>query len=373
MMDIYVGDPYQTELSNRDGSKRTTWAVSYKDLTGKRRRIFAQSESDIRRKLKQLEVDLQTGKHNAHRIGFDKVAIEALDARAKLVGKKNGIRAQTYDNDERHLRLYLTPHYGNQQMKLITTGDINLFIDRMAYDEVAPKTQRHIINTLNMVCKYAVAKGYLLTNPCQKEDRQQIRGSMGERSGYHANEVQTILAQEMTLQVRAMIMTAAFTGLAANELQGLQWKDVDLYAGTVSVERTGFRYMVQDETKTEYRRRTLPMPSGLIKTLREWQLQCHSQVWVFPAVSGRMGEQNAWRKLIATVCRHAGVDDKGLGGFRKFYHTQMEMAGVPESIRKYRMGHSKRSTTAKIHYTDADISAAQNVADIETIAAGVSP
>ena len=37
-------------------------------------------------------------------------------------------------------------------------------------------------------------------------------------------------------------MTAAWCGLAGNELQGLQWRDVDLYQGTITVGRTGYRY-----------------------------------------------------------------------------------------------------------------------------------
>lgn len=370
---ISIGTPKETVVESRAGQPRNCWVVSYKDITGKRRRIYAKTERDIMAKIKQLEVDLISGQHNASRITFEKASHEALEARAILVGKKNGIRPQSHANDERHLRLYLVPHFGQMQVKAITTGEINRFIDKMAADEVNPKTARHIINTLNMVCKHAVSSGYLLTNPCAKGERQQVRGSSGERKGYHADEVAAMLAQKMTNQVRAIIMTAAFTGIAANEMQGLQWRDVDLYSGTLTVDRTGYRYMVQDETKTEYRRRTLPMPSALIKVMREWQLQCASEVWVFPTVNGKMGEQNAWRKLLATVCRHAGIEDKGLGGFRKFYHTQMEMAGVPESIRKYRMGHSKKSNTAKIHYTDADIKAAQSVADIETISAKFAP
>jgi len=370
---IYIGNPTETVVESRAGQPRTCWVVSYKDITGKRRRMYAKTERDIKAKIKQLEIDLVSGQHNASRIGFDKAAAEALEARALLVGKKNGIRPQSHANDERHLRLYLVPHFGSTQMKAVTTGAINQFIDKMAADEVSPKTARHVINTLNMVCKHAVSKGYLLSNPCSKGERQQVRGAAGERKGYHADDLKALLAQDMTLQVRALIMTAAFTGLAANELQGLQWRDVDLYGGSLSVDRTGYRYMVQDETKTEYRRRSLPIPASLIRILREWQLQCVSQTWVFPTVNGKMGEQNAWRKLVATVCRHAGVEDRGLGGFRKFYHTQMELAGVPESIRKYRMGHSKRSNTAKVHYTDADIKAAQSVADIETISAKFAP
>jgi len=370
---IYIGNPTETVVESRAGQSRTCWVVSYKDITGKRRRIYAKTERDIKAKIKQLEIDLVSGQHNASRISFAKVAAEALDARGDLVGKKHGIRPQSHANDERHIRLYLNPHFGSTQIKALTTGAINQFINKMAADEINPKTARHVINTLNMVCKHAVSKGYLLSNPCAKGERQQVRGTSGERKGYHSDDVKTLLAQDMPLQMRAMIMTAAFTGLAANELQGLQWRDIDLYAGTLTVERTGYRYMVQDETKTEYRRRSLPIPSALIKVMREWQLQCASQVWVFPSVTGKMGEQNAWRKALATICRRAKIDDRGLGGFRKFYHTQMELAGVPESIRKYRMGHSKRSNTAKVHYTDADIKAAQSAADIETISAKFAP
>ena len=368
--EVSMTDPLVNEPVYEPAKER--WRIRYKDATGRDRSAYAKKQSKAQARYEEIRRELEAGTLLTKRIGFNAAADEALEERAKLVGKKNGIRSQVYDNDERHLRLHLRAYFGDTPMKQITTGAINRYIQHLVVQEMAPKTQRHVIGTLNMVCKHAVDRGYLLTNPCAKEDRTEIRGSQGQRGAYHADDLQMLLAQTMTTQVRALIMTSAWCGIAGNELQGLQWRDVDLYAGSLTIDRTGYRYMVQDETKTEHRRRTVPIPSATIKVLREWQLQCPSSVWVFPAASGRMGEQNAWRKLVATVCRHAGVDDKGLGGFRKFYHTQMEMAGVPESIRKYRMGHSKKSNTAKIHYTDADIKAAQNVADIETIAAKFS-
>lgn len=373
MTDIHIGTPTECEVKNRDGTTRQAWVVSYKDLRGKRRRVYAADLPAMQRKVKQLEAELQSGQHNATRASFEQVAQEALAERSKMVGKKNGLRQQTWANDERHIRLHLQPYFGASQIRSLTTGKINTFIGHMLEGEIAPKTQRHIINTLNMVCKHAVDRGYIYTNPCAKEDRKQVRGAAGRRGAYNADELRQLLAQDMTLYVRSLIMTAAWTGLAANELQGLQWRDVDLYAGTLSVGRTGYRYMVQDETKTEYRQRTIPIPSATIKVLREWQLQSDNAVWVFPTVSGRMGEQNAWRKLVATVCRHAGIDDKGLGGFRKFYHTQMETAGVPKSIRNFRMGHSVHSNTGDMHYTEAEVKRAQDSADLEALQAQVLP
>ena len=359
-MDVQIREPVFEEKLHR-------YRIGYKTADGKWRNTYARDKKKAMRRYDELKVELQTGVHIRHKIKFESAAESALESRGNLIGKKNGIRPQTYANDERHLRLYLTPYFGDRLVKQMTTGDINIFIEHMTAKEIAPKTQRHIINTLNMVCKHAVSKGYMLTNICAKEERAQIRGSMGERKGYQADEVRSILAQDMKPAFRALIMTAAFTGLAANELQGLQWKDVDIYGGTISVRRTGYRYSLQDETKTEYRQRTLPLPANVISVLREWQLQCRS-VFVFPSISGRMGEQNAWRKTLARLCKQAKVTDKGLGGFRKFYHTQMENTGVPESIRKYRMGHSKKSNTAKMHYTDTDLKLAQNGSDLEAIA-----
>ena len=165
---------------------------------------------------------------------------------------------------------------------------------------------------------------------------------------------------------RALFTFAALTGLAANELQGLLWDCVDLKKGTVEVKRTGYRGGLQ-ETKTEYRLRTLPIPAKLITLMREWQLQCPSHAFVFPSAKNHMAEQRHWSGLLKTLCKKADIDFKGVGGFRKFYHTQMELDAVPDSIRKYRMGHSKNSNVAQQHYTVTDLQLAQSADDAQRI------
>ena len=368
MTKVKITEP-EAQVYERGGETRVRYRIRYKDLNGKWVSKYSADLESAEERYAEIKQALEMGVELGKCIKFKDCASEALKQRRLLIGKKNGLRRQTWDNDERHLRLHLTPYFGEMQVKSITTGLINEYMEEMTVKEIASKTQRHILSTLNMVMKFAVRRGYISTNPNAKGDREVIRGSMGKRGGYLEDEVQALLAQNMTQQVRAMIMTLAYTGIAANELQGLQWKDIDLYQGLLTVQRTGYRGGVQDETKTEYRNRALPLPSALVTVLREWQLACRSPVFAFPSVTGRMGEQNAWRKLVATVCRHAGVEDKGLGGFRKYYNTQMELSGVPKSIRNYRMGHSSKSNTADIHYTEQDIKLAQNAGDIEKIAA----
>ena len=62
-------------------------------------------------------------------------------------------------------------------------------------------------------------------------------------------------------------------------------------------------------------------------------------------------------------------DGRGLGAFRKAFSTTMEeRMQVPAVTNKYRMGHSKRSNTARHHYTFADMERAHAPDDYENLA-----
>ena len=356
-----------TKVSRPDGRTDIKGIIWYRDLSGKRKRVYTEPNKRAwKQRWMRLRDDLAAGQHNASKATFSVVATEALAYRENFVGKRNGIRRQSHDNDVRHLTKHTIPHLGDKQIHKITVGDINLFIDQLMIEGKSPKSQRNIVHSMNMVFKYAIDKGIVFSNPCASASRKKIQGSIGSREGYNAAEVRRILALEMPTYSRALFTFAALTGLAANELQGLLWDCVDLKKGTVEVKRTGYRGGLQ-ETKTEYRLRTLPIPAKLITLMREWQLQCPSHAFVFPSAKNHMAEQRHWSGLLKTLCKKADIDFKGVGGFRKFYHTQMELDAVPDSIRKYRMGHSKNSNVAQQHYTVTDLQLAQSADDAQRI------
>jgi len=369
-MDITISDG---EMLTTTKHGKTVGVIYYRDLQGRSKKAITKNCPQAwKKKRDQIRDMLVSGRAGASKISLEAVAAQALRERQKLIGKRNGLRQQTYGNDERHVRLHIVPRIGDKQMARLSVADVNLFIQDMRVREIAPKTQREIVHTLSMICKYAVNSGILQTNPCTKGDRQAIKGNDGARDGYHADEVKSILAATTRHYTKALIHVAAFTGLAANELQGLLWDCVDLKAGKIYVKRTGYRGALIDETKTPYRVRELPLDSTTMRILREWKLQADSDYFVFPSATGVMGDQKHWSGLLETICRHAKVEFKGIGGFRKFYHTQQLLAGVPENIRKYRMGHSKKSQTAMVHYTVTDLSLAHHPADIEKIVQAVS-
>ena len=370
MNDIIISDSMLTTTKRG----KTVGVIYYRDLQGNSRKaITANCKKAWKKRRDEIRDMLKGGLNGTSKVSFEAIAAQALAERRKLIGKRNGLREATYKNDDRHVRRHLLPYFADKQMSRLTVSDVNLFIEKMRVNEISPKSQRGIIHTLSLVCKYAVNNSILLTNPCTKGDRQAIKGVEGTRDGYHANEVKAILQGLDRPYTRALLYVAAFTGLAASELQGLLWDCVDLKAGKIFVKRTGYRGSLVDETKTPFRLRELPIDSTTLRVLREWKLQTETDYFVFPSARGIMADQKHWTGLLKTVCKNANVEFKGIGGFRKFYHTQQLLAGVPENIRKYRMGHSKKSQVAMVHYTVTDLELAQHPADIEKIVHAVSP
>ena len=160
-------------------------AINKKDLQSIRKAMI----SDFENHVTKIEVAL-----------FDDVAKLALEKRLNAVGRKvNGIRQRSYDNDERHLRLHLNPFYKGMSIKEITTGKVNEFIDDSADKDLSAKTIRHCVQSLSMVMKFAVDQGYISRNPCNSDDRKEIKGTVIERGGYSHDHVLKLIQAEKTL------------------------------------------------------------------------------------------------------------------------------------------------------------------------------
>jgi len=365
MPNYFIGDITVFKLPNQDfkgfrfryktpamANYKFKSSKSKKELSAIRKAMIADFENNVTK----IEVAL-----------FDDVAKLALEKRLNAVGRKvNGIRQRSYDNDERHLRLHIKPFYKGMSIKEITTGKVNEFIDDGANKDLSAKTIRHCVQSLSMVMKFAVDQGYISRNPCNSDDRKEIKGTVIERGGYSHDHILSLIKAEKTLYLDTFIMFSAFTGISANELQGLQWKDINFTKSEVTIKRNVYRYDTQ-ELKNNFRERVLGLPSHVMTLLKKWKLNSMCDFWVFPNSNGKKPfEQNAMRKLISTVCKRAGVPDYGIGGFRKYYNTSM-IGEVPDHIRKARMGHSKNSKTAEVHYTVIDLEQARSPIQTEKL------
>jgi integrase len=107
-------------------------------------------------------------------------------------------------------------------------------------------------------------------------------------------EVQRIVDAAGPGRARALLLTAALTGMRASELRGLRWSDVELTERVIHVRQRADRYSVIGSPKSVTSRRTIPIGDMVANTLREWRLQCPKGAdnLIFPTVAGGVMNPN---------------------------------------------------------------------------------
>jgi integrase len=141
-------------------------------------------------------------------------------------------------------------------------------------------------------------------------------------------EVRRLIDAADTPMRRALLLTAALTGLRASELRGLRWSDIDLKACELHVRQRASRYCEIGSPKSESSRRTVPIePEILLPALKAWKLACPlgEGDLVFPTSDGRIAHHEQILRALAPVMIAAGVVD-GVGkpkyamhAFRHFF------------------------------------------------------
>ena len=150
----------------------------------------------------------------------------------------------------------------------------------------------------------------------------------------------------------------ALCSLRQSEILGLDWKDVDLTAGTAFVGASvvfdeHHKLVKKTETKNQSSRRTVPLIPQLITALS-----------AVPEKSGPVVKQNpsSIYEGINKVCKANNLPEIGLHGLRHSFASLAYSLGMPEKITMEIGGWSDDATMKKIytHIAQRDRQKAQN-------------
>jgi integrase len=145
---------------------------------------------------------------------------------------------------------------------------------------------------------------------------------------------------------RALWATAFYAGLRLGELRGLRWRDVDLAAGVISVDRSWDPHAGATAPKSRAGRRTVPIPERLRAMLAEHRSNC---AWRDGLVFGRHHNVPFNINGVYTRARRAWVeaelDSITLHEARHTYASLMIAAGVNAKELSTYMGHASITIT----------------------------
>jgi integrase len=264
---------------------------------------------------------------------------------------------------ERLLRLHVEPALGDETLSGITPAVVRSWRSSLVADGVGSSTVAQAYRLLRAVMNTAVDDELIRRNPCRVKGAD--KDEAGERPIATIGQVYEI-AGLVRPWYRALVLTAAFTGLRWGELLALTRADVDLTAGTVRVRGAVIELdgeLSLGPAKSRAGHRTVAFPMQLAPELkahlnRYAEAGKSGRVFVGPkgATPRRTNFNQTWRKARAAA---------GLPGlrFHDLRHTANTFVASQASLGELmrRMGHA--STRAALIYQHASEGRDRAIAD----------
>jgi integrase len=244
---------------------------------------------------------------------------------------------------------------------------------------LSAKTVRHVHVVLRKALGDAVRKGRVIRNVAEHASPPQP-GAPRPRV-WDAGQLRAFLDATADDPLAAAWVLLATTGVNRGELLGLEWRNVDLDAGSITIARQvtlADGQPVVTDPKTHRRRRTIALDADTVADLRAHAARQQDQVleagslWqetglVFTREDGSPIHPERLSRRFKTLTRRALLPHIGLHGIRHTYATIALRSGVPVKVVSERLGHASTSITMDVYQhvvPGMDADAASKVAAI---------
>lgn len=356
------------ESQRKDGR----YVYQYSDIYGKRKCIYANSLSDLRKQEKQIRRDLDD---NIDTVGAEITLNEQFD---KYISLKTQIRNSTKQN---YIDLWngnlREDVLGKKKLCDIKKSDILRF-----YNSLSKRVKYSTIKTFNCMISpcldLAVDDDIIRKNPCNgcleefnNDSEQRVSLTVQEQAAF----LDFIRQSSVYAAHYPLIIFMIGTAVRCGEAIGLTWDDVDFKNREVSInhqliyKKTGNSYgFYADSPKTESGVRIIPMTTEVYKALMEQRKNQLSKGWrtntgiggysdfVFSTKNRNPIMPSAVNNLLLNIVNkyNSTVGDIELPrisahNLRHTGCTRMAEAGVDPKVLQYIMGHSKISVTMEVY------------------------
>ena len=343
--------------TTRTGEAKEAWIVDYV-ADGERHIATFKKKKDADAAREQFGVDVRQGIHTpaSKSITVAKAADNWIDY---ITGERR--ERSTIAQYRQHAK-HINSRIGNQKLANLTTPAINKFRDDLLASSMSRAMARKVLVSLKSILRDAQRRGNVAQNVALS-----VKIGVDKRSDEHkleigvdiptTAEIKQIIQTVNTSRgrLRALLLTAIFTGLRASELRGLRWDDIDLRRGELHVRQRADRYNEIGKPKSKSGKRKVPIGPDLVNVLREWKLACPRGELglVFPTQKGRIEHHSNIVRAFKSVVLKSGLADhlgnpkySGLHALRHFYASwcmNRKADGgleLPPKIVQTRLGHA---------------------------------
>lgn len=357
------------ESQRKDGR----YVYRYGDIYGRRKCVYANTLSDLRKQEKQIIRDLDD---NIDTVGSEITLNEQFD---KYISLKTQIRNSTKQN---YIDLWngnlRDDTLGRKKLCDIKKSDILRFYNSLSERGLKYSTIKTFNCMISPCLDLAVDDDIIRKNPCNG-CLGEFNNDSGERISLTAQEQEIFLDFIRQSNVYSgqypLIMFMIGTAVRCGEAIGLTWSDVDFGNKEISInhqliyKKTGNSYgFYADSPKTNAGVRIIPMTTEVYKALIEQKQNQLSKGWrtkveideysdfVFSTKNGNPIMPGAVNNVLENIVNkyNRTVGDITLPhisahNLRHTGCTRMAEAGIDPKVLQYIMGHSQISVTMEVY------------------------
>ena len=179
------------------------------------------------------------------------------------------------------VRIHIAPNIGTELVQKLRPVSLSTLYAKLQRDGrakgggLAPRTVGHIHRIMHRALGHAMQWGIVSRNVASVVEPPKVVPA--EMEILSADQVNSTLRTLRGAAMYPIVLTAFSTGMRRGEILALRWRDVNLDAAKIQVERSleetkaGLRFK---EPKTRHGRRNIALPSSLVAELRgHWRAQ----------------------------------------------------------------------------------------------------
>ena len=316
------------------------------EADGRRRRrvILGKTKDDVQQQLMKLQLKSPTSQaSDVRRMTLAQYLEQWLDTDAKT-----RCRERTLENHQRAVRREIVPCLGRTLLTKLSAMQIQLMLSEMEDAGRSAFVRNNLRKTMNRALNRAVQLGYLAQNPCSLVGAAHL--PFRPMKLLTPQDAIALLDAAKADRLYALYVVAINSGMRQGELFGLQWTDIDLEAGLLTVQRALDRKGKEGETKTGRGRRPIDLPNRAVEALRAHQehmkQEGHGSKLVFcDTQGGPLRNPNVIRRSFRPILERAGLPRMRFHDLRHAHASLLLLMGESPKVVQERLGHAKIELT----------------------------
>ena len=280
---------------------------------------------------------------------------------------KNTIKPNSQQSMEGIVRLHILPVFGDYKLDKLTTPiiqqQVNKWADKANKGEKGAYVNYSFLNNINRrILQYGVTMQVIQHNPARDVIIPRKQQNKEHKVKFFSNqELKQFLDYLEDLDQSSyenffdyvLYKTLLASGCRIGEALALEWSDIDLKKGTISISKTLNRYQETNTPKSKAGLREIDIDKATVSLLKQYKKRQQVQSWqlgrsegiVFTPFTTKYAYACLLRKRLQSHFKAAGVPDISFHGFRHTHATIMLYAGIEAKDLQYRLGHSNISMT----------------------------